>query len=463
MATTAQVHKRTKKHPSQSITVRNDILKLLYAGMLLEMPLSLVREFWARHPLPDLPQKNDENKLFTTIWQEKQRTNIEYLVSVLNDVEPFFTSHEIDTIKFVKKTFQRINKGMLISAKSILRWGKPFLSYFYHNKDPRPLILQILDYFSEQLASGIVHKLVKHVSDGQWHTATILLMYSHAIEPLRLKRQLFYRDFPAYDCELWTAMLVQSTPYCLKMPPFEELSMVSDCRTVQQIVPDADITGSNSTVLINGEPYGTTTTFRSFCTERHLDLQKFKIPSRQAVCITRDYFCPVRKRVVLHANCIYGAPVYLYAFRYKSGVEKPEDFMATIIDEATGDTNDGWTLVQEIHEAMLEKVSFKADIIYFNEEESISVNGKHLIKYVPAKILRKMLTAYLETGQTVFENREFVRDENIIHDPLNPNLNIRLQRLSKALDEDFHRISISREDRGKIRLNVDCKVSFTEQ
>ncbi len=454
---------RTNVSTHSPILVRNDILKLLYAGMLLEMPLSQVREFWARHPLPDSPDVKDENLLFNTIWQEKKYFPIDYLISVFNDVEPFLVSHDIDTIKFIKKTFQRINKGMLISAKSILRWGKPFLSYFYIEKDPRPLILNIIEYFTDLLAPGVVHNLLKLESDGVWHSATILVMYSQVVEQLRLYKKIFVKEFPSYDCELWTGMLVQSTPYCMNMPQFEELHMVCDCRTIEQIVTDKNIAITKDKLYINDEPYGSVISFSSFCEERNYKLHKYKIPSGKVIFVTRDYYCTKRKRIVLHANCAYNTSVYLYNFRYRKGAVKPEDFMANIIDEATGDTSDNWAVAQKAHEALLEKTSSKADVIYFKDEESISINGKHITKFTQAKILRNMFDAYCNTGQTLFELREFKRDESIIFDPLNPNLNIRLKRLIKVLQENYPAIKISRAGRGKIQFNVNCKISYKEK
>lgn len=453
--------KRTQQ--PQLINIRNDILKLLYAGMLLEMPLSLVREFWARHPLPDAVIKNDESYTLHSIWQAENRNPIEYLVGVFNDVEPFLISHGMDTVDFLRKTLQRVNKGMLISARSILRWGKPFLSYFYLEKDPRPLILRLIDFFTAKLAPGTVHKLVKHESGDTVNKATILVMYSRPMESFRLHTKSFYREFPSYDCELWTGMLVQAIPSCMNMPVFEELFMLSDCRKIEEILPDSHITMQDEKLLIDGEVYGNIINFTDFWEKKALFLHKYRIPDKKVVTITRDYFCPIRKRIIIHANCVYNAPVYLYGFRYHKDVTKPENFMSTIIDEATGKLSDSWSRAREIHETLLEKISLKADITYFNNEQSISINGNHLVKFVPAKILRKMIVTYLNEGRTLFEHREFIRDEQIIFDSINPNLNIRLQRLEKVLKENFPEISISREERGKIRLHVDCKASYCEQ
>ncbi len=455
------MRRKTKK--DSTIVIRNDILKLLYAGMILEIPEADVRAFWARHPLPDAPSGKEEIHLFTTLWQERKYSSIDYLVDVFGDVEPFLVSHGIDTVAFIKKTFQRISRGMLISAKSILRWGKPFLSYFYMEKDPRPLILSVIEYFTDQLAPGVVHKLLKQKSEGIWHSATLMVMYSQAVEQLRLYKKVYIKDFPPYDCELWTGMLVQSTPYCMNMPPFEELHMLSDCRTVEQILPNENIAVTKDTLYINDEKYGEVIPFGTFCERNNLKLRKYKIPSKRVILVTGDYYCPERKRVVLHAGCAYSAPIYLYNFRYRKGVIKPDDFMANIIDEAIGDTVNGWADAQKSHEALLEKIAFKADVVYFKDEESISINGEHVTKFAQAKILRKMFDAYSKNGQTLFELREFKRDENIIYDPLNPNLNIRIKRLMKLMEDSCPAISITRAGRGKIQFNVTCKVSYSEQ
>jgi hypothetical protein len=73
-----------------------------------------------------------------------------------------------------------------------------------------------------------------------------------------------------------------------------------------------------------------------------------------------------------------------------------------------------------------------------------------------------MLIAYTKTGREVFELRDFLRDETIIYDQLNPNLNIRLQRLAKLLREECPAISLSRAERGKIQLKLSCKINYTE-
>jgi hypothetical protein len=111
----------------------------------------------------------------------------------------------------------------------------------------------------------------------------------------------------------------------------------------------------------------------------------------------------------------------------------------------------------------MESAHYKALIVYHVADDSISINGSHFVKYVPARILRKIVAAYVQEGRQEFEHREFTHDPAIIADPSNPNLGIRLQRLMGLFDAQFPRIALRRSSRGKIRFEPDCKVEFREQ
>jgi hypothetical protein len=68
-------------------------------------------------------------------------------------------------------------------------------------------------------------------------------------------------------------------------------------------------------------------------------------------------------------------------------------------------------------------------------DESIVLNGEHLTKGVPAKILRSVLAAYTREGRTVFEYRDFKRDFDISLGQKNSNFEIRFYRLMEKLAE----------------------------
>jgi hypothetical protein len=154
--------------------------------------------------------------------------------------------------------------------------------------------------------------------------------------------------------------------------------------------------------------------------------------------------------------------VALFGFNYKKNIPVPPGFLSPFLDEAVSFPASSWKAAEQCHARLLETVSFKAAFVYYTADGSMSLNGEHFVKNVPAKILRKMLLLYCATGQTVFSHREFAIDKAIASDPKAPNIIVRLRRLSRALEERFPKIKIARASRGKIALQSSCKIEFLE-
>jgi hypothetical protein len=79
------------------------------------------------------------------------------------------------------------------------------------------------------------------------------------------------------------------------------------------------------------------------------------------------------------------------------------------------------------HEDLLMQYRQRLCFVFHHQDETISCNGEHLLRGVPAKILQKVLMAHTLTGRSSFENREFRRDPDLGLDPLNPNLESRIK------------------------------------
>jgi hypothetical protein len=142
---------------------------------------------------------------------------------------------------------------------------------------------------------------------------------------------------------------------------------------------------------------------------------------------------------------------------------QPKSFLKGMIDEAVGAGRSPWNEIEERHKQLLAQTRKKLFIKYSKKDESISVNGEHLIRGIPAIIFNKIITAFIRDGRTIFEQREFMKDDDIIVDPLNPNITVRIQRLEQRLLDRIPDIRISKLDRGKIKLEADCEVVYTEE
>lgn len=138
-------------------------------------------------------------------------------------------------------------------------------------------------------------------------------------------------------------------------------------------------------------------------------------------------------------------------------------FLKNIIEHATSSNKDEWDSLKEKHNNIIRSIDNTTSISYHVKDASISVNGKHLVKSVPAQIFSKMMKTYMESGRTEFEYREFLRDKSIILDPLNPNLSIRIQRLQSLLSKKLDGVSIERRGQGKVALVLKEELHYIEE
>ena len=440
------------------IAIKNDYLKFLYASMLLEFSPSEVRQFWDKHTFPYAGDPPSVADLYHWIWQEDAFSNVDYFLDVLDSLEPFLVSRGVELTSFIRNTLHKINRGLIVSPKSMFKWSSPFIELFFSSHDLHNLILSLTEYYTSILAPGVLHRPVKHkVNENSNQIITTLL-----ISRLRTKAAVF-DPLPPFECEIWAALLVQMIPSSMHLQPFELLSVLADLRPVNGIVPETEF--QDGSYYIGRKKYGVETTFHDFCSKNGLidSLQEFSIPDAPVTEIIEDLFCSRRNRIVLHKGCVYGAPVGLYNLTYTIQRSKPKGFFSTLIDDAVNEASGLWIHIQARHKELLESIKSDYHCIYHAEDESLSVNGRHLVKSIPAKILRHILVRYTRRNQTDFEYREIIKDPDIILDTFNPNLAVRIRRLAKVLEAHFPCIQILRADRGKFSIKVTCTISYSEE
>jgi hypothetical protein len=442
--------------------IRSEIVKFVYAGMILQLPLNKVKEFFIQNAPPGF-SSSDESDIFKVLWTEGRWVALDYLISLFHQLEILLAEHGISTEDFIQTTLQKTCGGLLLPASTVLYWGKPFLKLFFLTADIRLLMLKIVNHFTSRISPNIVQRIIKHEPDEEWNSTILLFMISKMSKPYRLPVRLFAGPFPKFDCELWTAKIVQTIPSSLRLPNFEERFMVADCRNPGDILAQHRISSSDGVVHIDGIPYGFQSTFNEFCKKNDLKVERYCIPDKKIIVMVNDYFCDQKKRIILHKGCAYGTPVYMFGFRYRKNVEVPKDLLSPLLDNAVGPLKVSWDHVATFHEQMLANSSKKAVVVFHRKDESISINGLHFVKNVPAKILKKIVKAYCSKGQTVFSHREFAADKSIFEDPKHPNLVVRLQRLSQALNNQFPSITLKKTSRGRFSLITGCRMEYHER
>ena len=165
---------------------------------------------------------------------------------------------------------------------------------------------------------------------------------------------------------------------------------------------------------------------------------------------------------LLYKGRYYGAPVSIAEFVYTKDVRTKDPFLG-LISSLVLEEYSVWPPVQKAHDELLHKINHVAEIVYYEADDSISVNGKHLMRNVPARILRNVLREYSKTGREEFENREFKRDPEICIDPVNPNFESRLNRVVDHLEKVSDVMSLNRHRRGGFRFEPHCHIDFREE
>jgi hypothetical protein len=438
------------KHISE-LLVRYDYTRLLYAGMLLHFTSDEIRRFWNTHPLPGYAS-TDEYMMFTELWQGTKWYPQKYVFSLLSNFENFLQTTDVDIQTFIRTSFGSLNKGILIPPRDWLSWSKSLLGLFFSGQDPRFLVLQLIDHYSSHFTEGLKYSIPRHSAEGNQFKTVLMVTHS----------DLSNEDRPLkhFDAELWAAAIIKRFPTAIQLPEYENYTMIADYRDISDIVPEATVLKNH--IYINDKKIAVQHAFSHFCRENNIDIKGLYLENKTSWLILDNYYCPLRKRVVLHKGSIINAPVSAYEYQYKATIHTPLNFLEPLIDDIAKFSDNLWSDIKVLHKKFISELHPRIFFEYDRKNETVLINGEPLIKNVPAKILRKMLSIYTETGRTRFHHSEFVKDESIIDNPYNPNFVVRLQRLTKTLKAHEKGISIVKTDKGVFELVSRYKIEFSE-
>ncbi|HUI92019.1 MAG TPA: hypothetical protein VLX68_07220 [Chitinivibrionales bacterium] len=444
-----------KTSPTNSDTkIRNDALRLLYATMLRELPLESVKKFWCGHPISDGGVVLKDADLLKHVWQENKSSDISYVLGVFNAVEPFLIESGESTDAFVNSFINGLNKGAVVSVSALLGILAPFLKFLFNSDDLRYFGLKnVIPYVCQKMMPSMLAAVVKHEKKSNQNTTVFMLCLDRT----------FQKKIPYHDADLFIARPLQYSPTRLGLPAFESVAMISDPRPLEAVVDPHHIVRRSDKVYIKGNLCGTATTFSGFCTRNRISLNGHHIPNRPVVEVTCDYKCPIRKRVVLHRGTVYGAPVHLYRIKYRSNVRPSEQFMSPLIHEGLSEKSEAWQQVHDRHARLVADLERKIVFVYQSASETVSVNGRRLVKSAPAGILRRILREHVIGGKTEFANSDFTTDSRGRHVEIAENFSLRLQRLSNVLAEKVPEVRLVRAGRGLFKLHAPCRVELKEE
>lgn len=440
--------------------VWNASLRSLHGALLLTGGPDLAREFWLGHPLENCGIPLTGAELFEYVWEEQSTTPLDYQLRVLDSVEAFCLHRGLDFVPFVRERAFQLHGGTALSPRGALVLAGRVLLQLVRTRDLHRTILELLDDTLGLVAPSLLTRLLHHVKTEHGNEAWLLQVHDRD----------FTGRYPGYDAEIWLGLQLEQSPRFLGGAPFEQVECVCEVRGISQVL-DAVPRGLHPVRgedgwSVDGRTVSRTVSFRDWLGRQGLDSEGIRdVPDHAVQEVLENVECPARHRTVLRRGAVYGALCYILRLRWPRHSSGPvETGLARLIQDAmSGDEDPLLETVAERHAELLRQFSQKLSFIFHRQDATMSCNGEHLLRGVPAKILQKVLMAYTLNGRTVFEHREFRRDPDLGLDPLNPNLESRIRILSDRLEDRLDGIRIAKEEKGRFRLEAKSLVEFAEE
>lgn len=439
------------RHPIHPSLTTNDYTKSIYFNMLAEFPVDDVVRYFAEHPMEWEGRRASTFELLTRLGSEKAKVPTVWDYEVGEDLDRFLSERGRSLIDFYRVLLFRNNRSTYVPGRFLLKWFYPVLKLVFNSMDPRDMAIRLIPHFTENLLPHHVHRRVKRSMEGEWTESILLYITDDRFEePIH------------FDSEIHSCEQIKACPGVIGLPPFEVVGILSESRPVQKAVWAGKVEERSDVILIDGLKVGHRIPFSGFCRDLGLDLSEYKVPDAACVMMDSDIRCPIRNRIVLRAGCAYDAPVYLQRIRHKNTLTYSLDILNHMVTDWDEDEAPLTAAVKPAHKAALALAQEKISVRWHPKDESITLNGEHLVKGIPARILRKLLAIYQERGQKIFIYREFKRDAEISQDQKRANFEVRFYRLVERLNEKGGGISIHKSGRGRFELLVKGRLEFSE-
>lgn len=431
--------------------IRHDYKRACYRAMLSEFSPEDVIEFFSSEPLFMDGKQVKGQELYKLLWREKGKIPISWEWTTDNLFESFLIGKGRDVQRFLNKILWLNNKSTYIPGRVLLTWFYPKLEALFNSFDSRDMIFSFISLFIEKYLPGHILRRVKSWEDGESvKSIQVFITDTEFKEPC------------LWDYELIAKPQILNSPGMFGMPPFEEFGILSDTRHPAGILWDAGHVPqlSGGKFNIAGEVFGRVISFSGFCRSRNIDLSEFNPPDVEVVEITRDYHCPIRKRIVLFKGCVYGAPLYLNWVSHRKLNMHATGMLKGFMEDIEREEEIQDDELAKRHDAVMALASGKAAFAYYAADESMNLNGAHFTKNVPAKILKYLLESHQQSGKSEFEYRELKRIFEISQGQKNANFEVRFYRLVEKLKEECPAVWIEKRGRGKFSLIVSGELEY---
>lgn len=388
------------------------------------------------------------SNLLDSIWFEEGVFEREQHRIYLDVLTEWLFSKGISPEQFIENMFSRFTSSDFMSSRIILRSYLPFVRKFYETDDIRRLSLETLP-------------------ERQSLIENPQIIFNDPVDNLRNDVMIYRCDEKhrlASNYMPWLEALVRYAPAFLSCSPYESIQTVCYQNTVAEILSkhNMPILINNKAISLNGRVIGQVAPFSEAIQKLGLSWSETSESSLECIRIDEEVIESGSGAVLLKRGSYYGTPANITKISYQAGVTHQDPF-AKLMRSLVRQEFDVWLPVQKAHEALLNAANDSVVITYYKSDDSISVNDHHLMRNVPARILRNLLREYTTTGREEYENREFKRDPEICMDPLRPNFESRLNRVVTHVEKVSKYFEIQRHRRGGFRFKPNCRIVFKEE
>lgn len=431
--------------------VSNLFLQLIHIELLLSYSVKEILTLVKRDPRFNVKLLNDLYFGDSVIDEETHRF-------IANNVVSWLYERGENPDEFIERIVKRCSDFEAIPSRCVLRTYLPYISSFYSCKDVRELCLEIIPkryQFLKQAAvlrNEVVAENREMLFTYKFETPSALVS-----NPMR-----------------WIIGMFRVGPLLLGTPTYEHMNfLASQTSFIEAMENRLPVEMRDGDVYVNGEAVGKSTHFGECVKKCGIKWEDERELEIGCVLATKDVIDPKTKTVLVREGCFYGAPANILDVKFKANISCVEPFIK-LMNSVVKQEFEAWQPIQKAQEQLLDAMNDSVTIVYYKSDDSISVNSKHLMRNVPARILRNLLREYTATGREEYENREFKRDSAICMDPLRPNFESRLNRVIAHIngtdDKDGKEnegvkkyFEIERHRRGGFRFVPKCKIVFREE
>lgn len=430
---------------------RHDFWRSSYATMLADWRPEDIRDFFAVRPLTIGGKVYAGADLLRLLWGVSGTLSTGWNYRATNALEPFMIERGYDPFLFMRRMLHRNNQATYMPGKVILGWFYPIMDLIFNRYDPREMVFNLIAIFTEAYLPHHLHRRIKKVVKEGWTDSYLLYATDKS-----------FRSTLDLNFDHIAGEQIKAAPRILNMPEFEDIAYICDCRRPEDILGEGEFMRKEGGLFRNGALIARRDRFQAFADRLGFDLRSYRIPDREILVAEDDVACPRRGRTVLYKGCAYEAPAYVTRVRHRKIPRKERK----LIHHLVLDTLDEGALfgpeLEARHLSLVSSLEKRLRFVYHDADESIELNGVHLVKGVPAKILRHILASFLQ-GKSEFQYREFKRDFEISLGQKNSNFEVRFYRLVEKLGEKCPDLRIEKAERGCFTVTTACKVELAER